>query len=194
MAPCQWGGPWAPNGRRAELTAALWAISCNRHACLVIDNQYVACGIIKVVQGTHAKLLNGPDADLWQQMVDLSPTTPASWIPSHMTVAQCEARGYSLDDRAGNERADRLAVAALHGLRPHPTVVQERKAQLAAICLAQEVAIATHCSHLSLSTTPLTQRKQAGTRRKRRSKVVVHARRPQSGAWEKLYFSCSRNM
>ncbi|CAE8637647.1 unnamed protein product, partial [Polarella glacialis] len=97
---------------RAELTAAIVAMSIPRPLLLVVDSMYVLNGLKKIIAGTlkvRSQTLNG---DLWQQAARMLAMRPAGSvelgkIKSHLSLDTLT--GVAREWAAGNAEADRHA-------------------------------------------------------------------------------------
>ena len=163
---------------RAELCAAVYAYRCC--PCpdeLVIDNQYVAYGIANCRRGRTARYLGGPDADLWELLIQARPQVDPIWIASHLEQHEAVARGWTPLQWLGNQKADRAANVAVIPLRPTPDVVRRRQRMLEALAVAQKVIAAVQVCILAEAHQPRAAvRKRAGDRRKTRMTLFARAR------------------
>ncbi|CAE8637646.1 unnamed protein product [Polarella glacialis] len=97
---------------RAELTAAIVAMSIPRPLLLVVDSMYVLNGLKKIIAGTlkvRSQTLNG---DLWQQAARMLAMRPAGSVElgkvkSHLSLDTLT--GVAREWAAGNAEADRHA-------------------------------------------------------------------------------------
>ena len=140
---CQAQTQGAQTVGRAELSAACWAYRCNpRVPALYVDNRYVVDGINAVIQGQAARLLEGPDADLWYMLCDARPHTPPTWTPAHKSAAWYSERGLPHVQWLGNRQADHLAREAALAIAPAHAVAAARARTLSSLAAAQRVIAA----------------------------------------------------
>lgn len=130
--------PGRQTSGRAELCALVWTSQCTGDFTLVTDNQGVLRGAQRWNGAAPPDLADGKNGDLWRMM---ERPVSARWIKAHKSQQEAIDMGFSLEDHAGNSKADEAAGRwAEAGDLPPETRKRREEAREAVLCYQTVIA------------------------------------------------------